>query len=244
MDSPHILTDVSLAINLTNSAGTPGTAGAQALLAHLQRFDLPSIWMLDDPAEAKTIDFRKLAQDDFELALAVSARTPQRLRSELVTRQNQVRTTFGKEVSAVLGDAQALRSRAALLADFGIRAVISDARDSTAGKPPRLLPCGLWQFDTALSVPQSRGLWSVLPGRRPNVKPLLAAALAGTPQMIVIDLAQLRARELQGCLSLLSEIAAARREQQVRVTKVSDLADALSSRNVVKPQRSILRRAA
>lgn len=244
MNSPPILTDVSLAINLANSTRDQGATAAQALVAELQRLELPAIWILDPTAPKTAPGVCQLAPADFELALAVTARTPQRLRSELANLQTEVRATCGKEISTVVGDAQALRSRAAVLADFGIGAVISAARDAAVGKPPRSLPCGLWQFEVALSVPQSRGLWSWLPTRRPNVKSLLAAAVAGNPQVIAIDLAQLRRRELQGCVSLLDEIATARRQGQLQVTNVSDLAAELTSRNVVKPQRSILRRAA
>ena len=245
MDAPSILPDVSLAIKLTNSTGDPGAARAPSLLPELQRLELPAIWIVDHPAQARELAGGKLAQADFELALAVHARTPPRLRTELATLQQEVRASLGQGIAAAVGNAQELRSRAAVLADFGICAVLSDARDSAAGKPPRLLPCGLWQFQPACHIPyRSRGLWSFLPARRPILKQMLATAAAGNPQVIAIDCGQLGRRELDGCVSLLREIAEARRRQQIRVAKISALATELTSRNAVKPQRSILRRAA
>lgn len=244
METSPILTDVALTFNLTQSTADQADAGAQFLIPLLQRLELPSTWILDEPAQAKMLAALKLAHGDFELALTVGARTPQRLRSELASLQAEVTSTFGRHSSVVAGDGQQLRSRAGVLAEMGIGAVVSTFSTSESDKPARPLPCGLWQLDPTCNIPQPRSRWSILPARQPNAKKLCTAGVAGAPQIIAVDLANLGRRDLHGCASLVGEVAEACQRQELRVAKISELAAELTKRNEVKPQRSILRRAA
>ncbi len=235
-----IVPSVALVINLA-SADVEQTAARAQLLGQLQ---MPATWVIDEPRQAKVLADRLLASAGHELALTVEARTPQRLRSELANLQAAVRTVSGQEVTVVVGDPQQLRSRAALLADLGIGAVVSETHQTGPARPPRLLPCGLWQFDPAMNVPQLRHRWSWLTARRLTLKHLLATETSSNQKIAAIDLGQVNDRELKGCEKLLQEIAETVHQRQLQVATVSELAAELVSQREVKPQRSILRRAA
>ncbi len=235
-----IESSIALVINMASAASGQTAAGAQFLAPMLSRLDLPATWVIDQPRQAKVLADQPLA----ELAVTVEARSPQRLRSELSNLQATVQAASGQSVSIVVGDPQQLRSRAALLADLGIGAVISATQQPGPTKPPRQLPCGLWQFDPSLSVPQPRSRWSWLTARRPSLQQLLSAETSGSFKVATIDLAQATDRDLQSCEPLLQEIAEAARQQQLQLATVSAMAAALASQREVKPQRSILRRAA
>ncbi len=237
---PSIVSSVALVINLAEQTAS----GAQFLAPLLTRLELPATWVVDQPQQAKVLADKQLAAVNHELALTVEARSPQRLRSELANLQAAVQAVSGQEVSVVVGDPQQLRSRAALLADLGICAVVADSLQPGPAKPPRQLPCGLWQFDPAMSLPQASHRWSWLTARRPTLKHLLAAETSGDQKVVTIDLERANNRELQGCEQLLQEIAEASSQRQLQVATVRELALALASEREVRPQRSILRRAA
>ena len=237
METQPTVPSVALVIDLASSAAEQTAAGAKFLAPLLDRFKLPATWVITHPRQAKVLA-------GHELAVAVEARSPQRLRSELANFQATVQAASGQEVSVVVGDPQQLRSRAALLADLGIGAVITGIQQPGPTKPPRQLPCGLWQFDPAMTLPQPRHRWSWLTSRRPNLQQLLADETSGNLKVAAINLGQASDRDLQGCEQLLQEISESVRQQQLRVATVSEMAAELASQREVKPQRSILRRAA
>ncbi len=237
MEPQPTMPSVALVINLASSVAEKTVAGAQLLAPLLDKLDLPATWVIAHPRQAKVLA-------NHELALTVEARSPQRLRSELANFQANVQAASGQEVSVVVGDPQQLRSRASLLADLGIGAVVAATQQPGPTKPPRQLPCGLWQFDPAMTLPQPRHRWSWLTSRRPSLQQLLAAETSGNLKVTAINIEQASDRDLQGCEQLLQEIAESVRQQQLQVTTVSKMAAELASQREVKPQRSILRRAA
>lgn len=232
-------TCVSLVVRMAaTEAQSPATV---AVITEIQRLQLPTTWIVDQPRQAKLLASKL---HGFELAATVAARSPQRLRSELSNLQAGLQAVAGQQVSVVAGDPQQLRSRASLLADLGVSAIVSDLESSDSNKPPRQLPCGLWQMDSSLVLPRVRGRWSFLPNRRPSLSQLLGADGTSQPRIAALDLGQASARDVQGFTSLLQELAQATRQQRVTVEPVSKLAAQLTSQHEVKPQRSILRRAA
>jgi len=244
METLTIVPSVSLVINLSATSAEQFAAGARFFAPLLGKLALPATWVVDEPRQAKMLAERQLAPSGCELALTVAARTPQRLRTELADLQAAVYAISGHKISVVAGDPEQLRSRAALLADLGIAAVVSGSQQPGPAKPPRLLPCGLWQFDPAMTLPQPRHRWSWLTARRSTLRRLLAAETSGDHKVVAIDLAQASDRDLQGYEQLLHEIADGSRQQPLRVATVRELAAELASQREVQPQRSILRRAA
>lgn len=242
MESSPIVPSVSLVLYQAVSAS--GQASAAILARELNRLEIPATWVISEPQQAKILADKRLVSATDELALEVTARTPQRLRTDLSNSQGAVQAVSGHEVSTVVGDSQQLRSRAALLADLGIGAVLSHFRASQTPtsqiKPPRPLPCGLWQLDASVSIPQPRRLWSLLAGRRVTAQQLLAAA---PQQVVAIDVSGMSGRDQSGCGQLFREIADAVQNQKLRVTTIRELATQLASKNEIKPQRSILRAA-
>ncbi len=237
METQPPVPSVALVINLASPTAEQTAAGAQRLTPVLDKLRLPATWVIVHPRQAKVLA-------GHGLAVAVEARSPQRLRSELSNLQATVQAASGQEVSVVVGDPQQLRSRASLLADLGVAAVISATQQPGPTKPPRQLPCGLWQFDPAMTLPQPRHRWSWLTSRRPSLQQLLADETSGILKVAAIDLGRASDRDLQNCEQLLQEISEAAEQQQLQVATISEMAAELASQREVKPQRSILRRAA
>ncbi len=234
---------VSLILNLSAATNEQADSGIRTLSPLFERGTLTATWVVAEPRQVERIASGLLASTAHEFAATVSARTPQRLRSELLALQASVQQLAGSPLSTVQGDAVQLRSRAALLSDLGVNAVVSETQTSQPAKP-RALPCGIWQLDAVVSIPQPRGRWSVFPTRRPSVKQLLEDDGASNPRVVAIDFAAVGSRDLQSCESLLREISQAVEQQQLQVATVSTLAAELTKLHQVKPQRSILRRAA
>ena len=205
-----------------------------------KRLKLATTWIISEPRQAKLLANQS---PETEVAATVKARSPQRLRSELSNLQAGIESLTGQNVRAVAGDPQQLRARAALLADLGVTAIVSEAQAEDSAKPPRQLPCGLWQLDPSIALPRARSRWSLVPSRRPTIKRLLEGG-AATGTILSIDLATAAPRDMQLFDRLMQEAAEASRQQFLSVVTISELATSLTHQHEVKPQRSILRRAA
>jgi|GEM_PF-4182852 len=235
---------VSLVFNLAVPTETK-TSQAQDFASQLQQLGLPATWAIRRPQQAKCLSNALLTTTPQELAFIADACSPQRLRSELASHQAELQNLFGQNCSVVMGDPQALRARTALLADQGITAVVAVAPPSRqAAHPPRQLPCGLWQLEPTHSLPRPRSRWALLPARHLAMPQLLKSRTAAQPAVIAIAPEQLSSRNLKNCEDLLRAISAAQRGQELTVVTISALAAQLASQHAVKPQRSILRRAA
>ncbi|MEM8943609.1 MAG: hypothetical protein AAGD11_00380 [Planctomycetota bacterium] len=237
MDSQSTTVSVP-SVSLVVSAVSADSSALESLASNIGRLGLESTWVVDQPQMAKVLA-KRIAGCQF--AAAVTARSPQRLRSELANLQIAVQAISQTDVVVVAGDPEQLRSRAAMLADSGIKAVVPLTLESSAAKSPRQLPCGLWQLDPTVAFPMVRSRWSLLPARRPSLKDLLAG---GSVCTAAIDLGQVSGRDVHSFSQLIEEIAFAKRELQLEVFAIGQQASALANRHEVKPQRSILRRAA
>ena len=148
----------------------------------------------------------------------------------------------GQEVMTLMGDPQQLLPRAALLADLGIEAIITDSVASK--KTSRPLPFGLWQIDPVLTVPQPLRRWSLFRNSRPSLHQVLEVASSSKHRLVMINLADTDRKELLGSKGLFQEIATACQEKRLTASTVSEMAAQLAKLNKVTPQRSILKRAA
>ena len=245
LEARSIVPSVSLCINLS-APNKPGSnrENARGLASQLRSLGLSATWIVDQPQDAHCLGGGQLASTTQELALTADARSPQRLRSELTNRQAAIQATSGQTVTVVWGDPEQLRARTALLDDLGITTVLASLSPATSEKPLRPLPSGLWQMTPTLSIPQPRRRWALLPFRGRGSKHLVAKATSGQPLVISIEVGLLSARDLKNCVVLFEEIATANRQRLLSVVTASELVAQFATRHEVKPQRSILRRAA
>ncbi len=225
---------VSLVIYVAAENAIPSTVRAA-----VRQAQVPTTWIIDQPRQAKML----ADTPAIEFGAAVAARSPQRLRSELANLQAGVQATANQSLCVVAGDPQQLRSRASLLANLGIRAVVADGHSQEVATTLRQLPCGLWQFDPSIGLPGPRRRWSFLPTRQPSLRQLVDDD-ANSPRVLAINLGQANAHDEKIFTQLMQEAAQASRDQALRVVTIGDLANQLTNQHEVKPQRSILRRAA
>jgi len=243
MQPSPIVPSVALVINLVSPVSSgPGVDGVLAWSGLFRRLGLPATWVIDEPKQAKLLAETQLASSGLassELALAPRGDSPGRFFSDLANRLAAVRAVAGQQASVVVGDPRQLRPRAAMLAELGIGAVVSDGQSTFAAKPPKQLPCGLWQLEPTVRVAGTKRRWTLLPARRMSLTQVLDSRMAA--EAVLIEIA---ADEMSRCENLLHEIAQAAGEQQLVVSTVSQIAAKLASQHEVKPQRSILRVAA
>ncbi len=225
---------VSLVIRVAAENANPG-----AVRAAVRQAQVPTTWIIDQPAQAKML----ADTPAIEFGAAITARSPQRLRSDLANLQAGVQAITNQSLSVVAGDPQHLRSRASLLANLGIRAVVADGHVQDVTTTLRQLACGLWQFEKSLGFPGQRKRWSFLPTRQPSLLQLVGGD-ANSPRVVAINLGEANSNDEKVFTQLLQEAAQASREQTLKVVSIGELADQLTDQHEVTPQRSILRRAA
>lgn len=233
-----IVPSVALVINTTSHEGVANPANLDAVVSMLRKTAVPTTWIVGDAPQAKLLASKV---DSCEIATTVAARSPQRLRTELANLQASVQAVNGQQVTTVVGDPQQLRSRAALLANLGVAAIVSAPSSAAPTQAARQLPCGLWQLQPSVSLPRPSGRWSLLPRRRPSLAQLVGERRLG---VAALDLSLASPRDLRHFATLLDEIGQASRSQKLKVSTVSEIAAQLTQQSEVKPQRSILRRAA
>ncbi len=213
---------------------------------------LPATWIVGTAERARLLRKQHSASASNEVALRIDMQ-----RLSPLSSHSQFRTELGSQIAAlsaaaetraqlVVGDPQLLRSRAAILAEQGIEGVFFDQQDRSSPAKPRPLPCGLWQFRPSVSLTQKRRLVSLLLGRHPTVKRLVAIESAETQLLMVrsAELGRTGAGGLQRLEKLLREISWAASRDQLLVSTVRNTLAELSNQRAVKPQRSILRVAA
>jgi hypothetical protein len=235
-NAPPIVPAVALVINLEGPV-SQSSRQARSVFPLLRSLRLPATWAIETPQQAKM-----LAEEQLEAAgeLALRVESLADVRGPFSNRLATVQAAAGQDVPVVVGDPQQLRLAASRLAQLGMTAVVAAPQHAPSAKQPRPLPCGLWRFDTALGLPQRR--WSLWPARRTSAQQLLR--MAGPQLVVTLDLGRLNRRGLRSSERLLRDLAEYSSRGQLRIESVRCLAAELSCQNVVKPQRSILRRAA
>ena len=250
MDRPEKTPQVAFVINLSSTGSAPSTS----LVHHLDQLFLgnqfPVTWAIESPEQAKSIFQRQISFKNLDLALSLPLNRDlpfRRLHSILQAQLRELEDMTGAETSLILGNCKELRSRAAVLAQEGIGAILSTEsprNDTSFAKP---LPCGLWQLNAGLSLPQPRRFWGILSGRKPSLKNLLGETSHTGTTVALISGADLDSRGSSAGSSLgrlLQETSLAAKAGQISVTTTRALIADLVDQRRIKPQRSILRAAA
>lgn len=244
---------IAFVVDLADTS--PSEADKARLLHLLHLFTghrLPATWIVDTAERARLMREQNTAPASGEVAFRIDMQRLSPLSSHL-----QFRAELGSQIATLsdaseadaqllVGDPQLLRSRATILAELGIVGVFFDQQDRSTPAKPRPLPCGLWQLQPSICLPQKRRLANLLSRRQTSVKRLLALDTAETAILMVrsAELGRSGARALRGLEKLLREISWAASRDQLIVSTVGETLAELTSQRVVKPQRSILRVAA
>jgi len=222
-------------------------------LAHLFRgHRVPATWSLSGCGAAQLLQDKGLLEPSDELALEIPAArssaavSHHEFRDHVRQSLTAVFRCTGNNLSLAAGDPELLRPRTAILADRGIRGVLSTASPRSGGTSPKLLPSGLWQLDPLLELPQTSLLGRWLPMRRVIAKKILGCERSGEVFVIRIDASRLsraNARTLQSFDALLREFSWAASCDKVALVTAGEVIAQLTKSRKVKPQQSILRAA-
>ncbi len=254
MDKSSRVPRVAFVLNLGVSETTDTSAARIQHLIHLfQGHRLPATWVISDTKCAKLLASQRTASSMItEFALTVDGpwsdvnTSPSAFRSELADRCAAIRAMTGRSIKLVAGNPQSLRVRAALLAEQGIAGIFSPQQDNASARS-RPLPCGLWQLELSVRIPQVRRFSQWFISRRFSAKQLISASSLGETTLVAVDTGKLgisNARSLQAFEKMLCEVSWAASRNQLAVTTAGEVVAELTSQQAVKPQRSILRVAA
>ena len=254
MSQATIVPRVAFVLNLgVNEASQPDTARLKHLTHLFQGHRLPATWVVEDAQHAKMLAPQRTASPiTTEVALAIEGlwseveTPPTVFRKELNSRCAAVRAAAESSIELVAGCPQQLRTKASLLSEQGIRGILSSTEDRNAPNS-RSLPCGLWQLEYQLRIPQKRSITSWFSTRSVSLKKLISADASRETAIVAVDTSQLgnsSARSLQAFEKMLREVSWAASRNQIAVTTAGAVIAELSNHRAVKPQRSILKVAA
>ena len=254
MDQTASVPQVAFVVNLGPVESTESHIARIHHLVHLfQGHRLPATWAVADAQRMHPLGTQQTLAKMDELALTVddhwsaSQMPKSRFREELIARLAALQAAGAAATTLVVGKPQLLRSRTAVLAEQGIRAVLTGSVERSTEAKSRPLPCGLWQLAPNVQVPQLRRLPLWWPFHRTSARQLIAAGTATGAIIVAVQSAQLgrsSARSLQQIEKLLREVAWAASRNQLALTTVGQIVAELAIAREVKPQRSILRLAA
>ncbi|MDZ4658097.1 MAG: hypothetical protein SH868_11020 [Bythopirellula sp.] len=217
-------------------------------LVHLFRgHHVPATWAIAAGCDLKLMQHRGLLQAGDELAIALSHNTAASplLREWLRKRVAAMHTCTGTTVGLVAGEPIHLRNHAAFLAEQGLRGILSNTLKRHAENTYSPLPCGLWQFDTAVAIPHKSWFARLLPGSSPIQRIHKLTAKAET-FLVSIDAAQVAhasTRSLQNLEKLLREVGHSASRAELSITTAGEILATLTATRISRPQHSILRAA-
>ena len=245
MDRPEKLPQVAFVINLSSTDSTPSTS----LVHHLEQLflgnQIPVTWSVDSSEQAKMFFKRQISTHGLDVALSLPANEPhssRKLHSLLRAQLRELEGMTGCEPSLVLGNCNELRSRAAVLAQEGIGAVLSTESLKNASFA-KSIPCGLWQLNPGLSLPQPNRFWSLFTGRKPSLRNLVTQNMNSGTMIVLVSVTDLTFKPQQ-LGTLLQDASNAAKRGQIGLAKMHELIANLVDQRRIKPQRSILRAAA
>lgn len=222
-------------------------------LVHLFRgHHVPATWAVADSSSLNQLQDQGLLQAGDELALAISRShlSSPLLRDSLRKRISAIQALMDKTVSLVAGEPALLRPHAAFLAELGLRGILSHTHKRAAAKTYSPLPCGLWQFDYALAIPQKSWFARLLPGSNPiqRIHKLIAKEETflisiDAARVAQAQLSQSSTRSLQNLEKVLREIGHCASRAELTITTAGEILAALTTTRVARPQHSILRAA-
>lgn len=245
-----IVPRLSFVINLAHADNAgPHLARLKHLVHLFHGHRLPATWVVGDAAEAPLLQDSAAAAVPHQIGLSLDESwasahlSAARFGDALGRRLAKLACVHGAP-TLVAADCGSLGSRMTVLAELGIRSVFTNASEDAAPLKPRPLPCGMWLVAPRVRLPKRR-LVRWLPTRPTSVKELLATACEGNVLVgVAADGEHVGADGMRALDRLLRDVSWCASRGQLRVTTVSEIVADLTSRHVVKPQRSILRAAA
>lgn len=244
MDRSEALPKISFVINLESiKAGFKDLACLRHVIQIFESQGLPLSWGM---SVSQIGIFKTLGLNNRSHGIALSISTSEgqsskHFQSELQTNLTNLNEASSDDVTMILGKASHLRNRAAILAREGIGAILDPSLVKAPN--PKPLPCGLWQLQPAMRLPQPSSIWKLLSKSKMSLNKLTAF----TKSIVLIDageLNSLNARKILSIENFLKEISHTASRGQISVSTVSCLISDLADQRKIKPQRSILRRAA
>ncbi|TWU23778.1 hypothetical protein [Bythopirellula polymerisocia] len=252
MKLAHTAPRVAFVIQLQTQGTATDVARIQHVVHLFRGHRIPCTWSVAGCCSLESIQHKGILQSTDNLALTFghensTAQSSSGLfRDTLRKRLAAMRACSGAEIHLVAGDPTTLRSHAAILAEQGIRAVLSSSEQQSLSSSHSPLPCGLWQMNFGAMIPRRSWLARFVAGNQSVLRQVTKLSALDQPLLVSIDasaVAHTSARSLQQLDKLLQSISLCASRQQVNVVTVGEIVVELSAGRVSRPQQSILRAA-
>ncbi len=243
------LSRVAFAIQLEGALSAAADVARIQHVVHLFRgHHLPATWSIAGRDSLELVQHKGLLQEGDELALAISSDSSMNVghfRDTLRKRLAMIQASTGTTIQLAAGEPTMLRNHAAILAEQGIHGILSNTRKPASAHGHSPLPCGLWQLDYAISVPQKSWFTRLLTSGS-TLHQLNKLVSKDQTVLITVDAAHFAhasSRSLQSLEKLLRQVSFAASREEIAITTAGEIVAGLTASRVARPQHSILRAA-
>ena len=242
---------VAFVLQLQTQDSTPDTARIQHVIHLFRGHRIPCTLSVAGCCSLESISHKRILQATDNLALTLGPESApggstSHFRDSLRKRLAAMRGCSGADIQLVAGDPAVLRPYAAILAEQGIQAVLSNSDERSASSSHTPLPCGLWQMNFGAVIPRRSWLAKLVAGNQSVLRQITKLSAIDQPLLVSIDaaaVAHMSARSLQQLDKLLQSISLFASRQQLNVVTIPELVAELTASRVSRPQQSILKAA-
>lgn len=241
-------TRVAFVVHLDSPRSAAADVARIQHVAHLFRgHHIPATWAIANCDSLQLMQHKGLLEPGDELALAIPQTTTlsnSAFRESLRQKLNEIRACSRTTIHLAAGEPTIMRDHAATFAEQGIRGIVAESKVRQGELPHSPLPCGLWQLNHALAIPQKSWLnWLLSGSAIQSFNKVLAKHSTVLVSVDASQIAHASARSLQSLEKLLRHASHIASHDELTITTAGEIIAELAASRVARPQHSILRAA-
>jgi hypothetical protein len=241
-------TRVAFVVHLDGPKSAAADVARIQHVVHLFRgHHIPATWAIANCDSLQLMQHKGLLEPGDELALALpqtNSLSSNAFRESLRNKLTEIRACSRTTIHLAAGEPTIMRIHAATFAEQGIRGIVAESKVRQGELSYTPLPCGLWQLNQALTIPQKSWLsWLFSGSAIQSFNKLLAKR---STVLIAVDasrIAHASARSLQSLEKLLRHVSHIASHDELAITTAGEIIAELAASRVARPQHSILRAA-
>jgi hypothetical protein len=248
MNSYPSSTRVAFVVHLDSQKSAAADVARIQHVMHLFRVHhIPATWAIASCDSLQLMQHKGLLEPGDELALALpqtNSLKPNTFRDSLRQKLSEIRACSRSSINLAAGEPTIMRIHAATFAEQGIRGIVSESKIRQGSLPHVTLPCGLWQLNHAITIPQKSWLNWLLSGSA--IQSFNKTLAKNSTVLVAVDAARIAhasARSLQGLEKILRNASQMASHNELRITTSGEIIAELTASRVARPQHSILRAA-
>jgi hypothetical protein len=241
-------TRVAFVVHLDSPKSAAADVARIQHVAHLFRgHHIPATWAIASCDSLQLMQHKGLLEPGDELALSLqqtNSLSTSEFRDSLRQKLSEIRACSRTTIHLTAGEPTIMRDHAATFAEQGIRGIVAESKMRQGELPHTPLPCGLWQLNRAVSIPQKSWIGRLLGGG--SITQFNKAIATQSTVLVAVDASQVAhssTRSLQGLEKLLRHASHSASRDELAITTAGEIIAELAATRVARPQHSILRAA-